>query len=242
MTDWDRMFDELYLRAYAARQPPEEAEAQAEAVARLVGLEPAADVLDCPCGYGRHSVPLARAGHRVVGADRSEALLAEARRRGGGEWPKWVHADYRELPFPDASFDCALNLFSSLGYWGEEGDEKALAEFRRVLRPGGALVVETMHRDRLIARFLPESWEELPGDGLLLERRSFDPAEGMVETELTLIEADGGRRSIAYRLRTYTATELARLARVAGFGELDLYGDLEGAPFAVDSRLVLVAR
>ena len=142
MSDWDTLFDDLYLRTYASLQKPEDAEAQAEAVARLAGLEPGANVLDCPCGYGRHTIPLARAGYHVVGADRSEVLLEEARRRAGeAEWPKWVRADYRELPFEDASFDCCLNLFSSLGYWGEEGDRQARGEFRRVLRPGGSLVV-----------------------------------------------------------------------------------------------------
>jgi ubiquinone/menaquinone biosynthesis C-methylase UbiE len=56
-------------------------------------------------------VALASAGYRVVGVDRSEVLLEEARRRAGGErWPKLVHADYRQLPFGDESFDAALNL------------------------------------------------------------------------------------------------------------------------------------
>ena len=48
-------------------------------------------MLDAPCGFGRHSIPLARAGYRVTGADRSQPLIDEARRRSGGErWPKWV--------------------------------------------------------------------------------------------------------------------------------------------------------
>src|ERR671934_2017143 len=62
--------------------------------------------LEAPNGYGRHSIPLARAGYRVVGADRSSGLLAEARRGAGeGEWPRWVQADHRDLPFEDGSFD-----------------------------------------------------------------------------------------------------------------------------------------
>ncbi len=36
-------------------------------------------------------------------------------------------ADYRELPFRDASFDAAMNLFSSLGYLGDEEDTRVLA-------------------------------------------------------------------------------------------------------------------
>src|SRR5262249_53919574 len=112
-TDWDRMFDEVYLRTYAQLIPAANAPRDAQPVVELVGLEPGADLLDCPCGYGRHSIEFARLGLLVVGADRSEVLLAEAMRRAGdGAGPRWVHADYRELPFEDASFDCVTNLFS----------------------------------------------------------------------------------------------------------------------------------
>ena len=60
--DWDRLFDELYLRTYAALERGGDPEAEALAAARLAKVEPGADLLDCPCGYGRHSIPLARAG------------------------------------------------------------------------------------------------------------------------------------------------------------------------------------
>src|ERR671936_834465 len=72
---------DFYLRAYGddAGQAQE-----ALAAARLAGCPEAGDLLDVPCGFGRHSVPLARAGYRVVGVDRAEPLLAEARRRAGG--------------------------------------------------------------------------------------------------------------------------------------------------------------
>ena len=244
MTDWDRMFDEVYLRTYGqALVDPAAAAPQAAGVARLVGLAPSADVLDCPCGYGRHSIEFARLGLHVVGADRSEVLLAEAKRRADvGEWPRFVQADYRELPFEDASFDCVTNLFSSLGYWGDDDDRRAIAEFRRVLRPGGSLVVETMHRDMLMAIFRPKSWEDLPGGALLIEERAFDHERGVIVVRHELVEGDGTRITAPYELRVYTATELIAFVRAAGFEEVACHGDFEGAPLSRDTRLVLVAR
>lgn len=239
---WDAIFSDFYLRAYVDRERQDEAEAQALAAARLAALPDGGDVIDVPCGFGRHTVALARAGYRAVGVDRAEPLLAEARRRAGGErWPKLVRADYRELPLPDASFDAAVNLFTSLGYLGDEQDARVLSEIGRVLRPGGRLVIETSHRDLLVRRFTEQDWR-LVGEGrLLLEQRTFDPASGVAQTTQTLIDSTGERDSRTFSLRVYTATELVAMLTRAGFAEARCYGDLEGAPFATDTRLVIVA-
>jgi ubiquinone/menaquinone biosynthesis C-methylase UbiE len=240
---WDAFFSEFYLRAYREDERSAAAEGQALAAARLTGAPEGAEVLDVPCGFGRHSLPLSRAGYRVVGVDRAQSLLDEAQRRAGGErWPKFVRADYRELPFADESFDAAVNLFSSLGYLGDEEDTRALAEIRRVLRSDARLVIEIMHRDRLVRGFQESSWQMLGEGRLLLEQRTFDPAAGVAQTTQTLIEAGGERDSRTFSLRVYTATELLAMLTAAGFAEARCLGDLEGAPFAPDSRLVVVAR
>lgn len=242
--EWDDLFDRFYLRTYARLQESVDSEGQALAAAALAGAKPGGELLDAPCGYGRHSIPLARAGYRVTGADRSAVLLEEAKRRAGaGKWPRWVQADHRDLPFGDASFDTALNLFSSLGYRGEDGDRETLAQFRRVLRRGGTLVVETAHRDALMHRFAPRSWDPLPGGGVVLEERRFDHVVGEIETTHTLVSTAGEQESFTYRLRVYTVTELIRLLEGAGFTDVEAYGGLDGGELSeLTWRLVLVAR
>jgi len=243
VTDWDRLFDELYLKTYGAAQRDEDAEPLALGAVRLAGSEPPADVLDAACGYGRHSRVLAEAGYRVVGLDRSPVLLAEARRRSGdAEWPRWVEGDYRELPFAAESFDVVVNLFTSFGFFGEEGDFQALTEFRRVLRPGRALVMEIMHRDRLMSIFQERGSQELPDGAVLFEQRAFDSAKGMIEVVHTYRPKEGEATAAVYRLRVYTPGELGRMARAAGFADVELYGDPEGGPLSRESRLVVVAR
>jgi SAM-dependent methyltransferase len=236
---WDAFFSDFYLRAYA---DDGQGDAQALAAVRLAGCPGGGDVLDVPCGFGRHSLPLARADYRVVGVDRSETLLGEAGRRAGGErWPKLVRADYRDLPFADESFDTALNLFTSLGYLGDEQDVKVLGEIRRVLRPGGRLVIETMHRDLLVRRFHDQDWRLLGQGRLLLEQRTFDAASGLVQTTQTLIDTSGDRDSHSFSVRVYSATELVAMLSRAGFEDARCHGDLDGSPFATDTRLVIVA-
>lgn len=239
---WDAFFSDFYLRAYANVEREAVAAEQALAAARLAACREGGDLLDVPCGFGRHAIPLAAAGYRVVGVDRSQVLLDEARARAGGErWPKLVRADYRELPFPEASFDAAVNLFSSLGYLGDEEDTRVLAEIGRVLRPGGRLVIEIMHRDLLVRTFREQDWN-LVGEGrLLLEHRTFDPAAGVAQVTQTLIDGSGERESRPFSVRVYTATELVAMLRRAGFSDARCYGDFDARPFDTGSRLVLAA-
>jgi SAM-dependent methyltransferase len=96
--------------------------------------------LDAACGTGRFAEFLAARGHRVIGVDSSPDMLAHARRRvPDGEFHV---AELDRLPLPDDSVDiivCALALVHVPRL------EPVLAEFARVLRPGGDLVISDIH-------------------------------------------------------------------------------------------------
>jgi SAM-dependent methyltransferase len=240
---WDRFFDQHYLRTYAPRQPDQSARQEVLSAMRLARAEPGAQVLDLPCGFGRHSVPLARAGYLVTGMDRSAALLAEAcRRRGQEQGPNLVRADYRAVPARGSTFDVVLNLFTALGYLGDAGDLSVLEEFCRVLRPGGWLVIETLHRDALARRYESLGVDMLPDAAYLVEERSFDLAGGVMEATHTLLVPGKEADSRSFRMRVYTATELIGMVERAGFVDVSFFGDLQGAPLSLESRLTLVAR
>ncbi len=131
-------------------------------------------------------------GYHVVGLDRSVTQLDEARRRrGAANGPRLVRADYREIPLATGAFDGALSRLSSLGYAGDAADGAVLAEIRRVLRPGGRLVIETNHRDRLPPRSPLREWYPLPDGAFLLTESRVDRVGGTVEFAHTYLPGGG---------------------------------------------------
>ena len=244
MGTWDSVFDDTYLQTYMPTVDPDRTRAEALGAVSLAELEPRAEILDCPTGFGRHALVLAGEGYRVTGLDRSPELLAEAeRRRGDAEWPRFVRGDYREVPFEDASFDAVLNLFSSLGYLGRDGDVGVLREFRRVLRPGCSLVVESAHRDAFARSSARRTWDRLPDGSLYLEERSVDWSAGTIDTYRLIVSPSNERVERPYVLHFDSAKEWAEMLREAGFVEVDVFGAWDGVtPISPDVwRLVIRA-
>ena len=111
-----------------------------------------------------------------------------------------------------------------------------------MLRPGARLVLELMHRDRLVREFHEQDWRGIGEGRLLLEQRTFDAAAGVAQVTQTLVDGAGGRESRSYSIRVYTATELLAMLAAAGFASARCHGDLEGGAFGgADTRLVVVA-
>jgi SAM-dependent methyltransferase len=95
------------------------------------------EILDIACGTGHGSALLSEGG-KVTGVDRDrEALaIAQSRVRGG----RFVMAKCPPIPLPDKAFDTVVSL-ETLEHIAE--DEAFVAEIRRVLRSGGALILST---------------------------------------------------------------------------------------------------
>ncbi|WP_258905862.1 class I SAM-dependent methyltransferase [Actinokineospora sp. UTMC 2448] len=115
----------------------------------LDGL-PAGDALDAACGTGRYARLLVERGHRVVGVDSSPEMLDKARERVPGA--EFLVGDLRELPVGDASTDLVVSGLA-LAHAPDLGP--VFAEFARVLRPGGNVVIADMHPDAIARGSIP---------------------------------------------------------------------------------------
>ncbi len=110
-------------------------------------------VIEVGAGTGRLTRLLLEAGAEVIATERSPAMLAVARRRLAAHEPRvrWYEADARTLPLADAAADAAVAgwVFGHLRHWLPQGWRaqigQALAELRRVVVPGGpVLIIETL--------------------------------------------------------------------------------------------------
>jgi SAM-dependent methyltransferase len=113
-------------------------------VERALELGRGANLLDVPCGEGRHAIALARAGHRVCGVDLTPAMLDRARAaaRSAGVAVEWRLADMRALP-PLGPFDGAFCLGNSFPDVDRGGARRFLRGVGAALRPGGRLLLHT---------------------------------------------------------------------------------------------------
>ncbi len=232
---WGELFDFIF--------PPEHLALGADVAARvhaLLDLPPGADVIDLGCGPGRVCIPLARMGHRVTGVDVQRGYLARAHAWADRES---VRVDLRQADVArldlEAAFDAAISVFTSFGYFADPADDgRALACARRALRPGGRFLLETAHRDGVV-RTMHTRDLRAPDGRRCLEEPRFDPVAGVLETRWTVAGA-GGTRTFTSRMRPYTATELGRMLRAAGFADVTFFGSLHGGSPSLDSFTIVV--
>ncbi len=165
----------------------------------------------------------------MVGVDATPAQIALAEQHHPG--PDYRVGDMRTPP--DGPFDAVLNLFSSFGYFDDPADDVAcLQAWHDVLRPGGVLVLELMHRDAL-ARLWGQDHEPAIRHELLT-------TDWVTGRHTSTVELGGQRR--VFRTRIYTVTELVRLCTEVGFVDIEVFGALDGTPFDPSTRLVVCAR
>jgi D-alanine-D-alanine ligase len=220
---WRRVFNELYLKTDGdVVENDANTMREVDAVQRTLALRPGDHVLDLCCGQGRHTLELARRGMRnVVGVDQSSYLIsvADARARAGGHEVAFHEADARDLPSGEASFDAVLLMGNSFGYFHDVGDDvQVLREIRRVLRPGGALVMDLSDGDWLREHFEPRSWEWIDDRLFVCRERSLSgDRTRLVCREIVADVRAGVVADEFYAMRLYTRRTLFQALGMAGF-------------------------
>jgi len=210
---------------------------------RQLASEHSGPVLELGCGTGRIAMPLLKAGATLVGIDRSEAMLARARRRAKRarltRRALFVRADIRDLPLGDRQFDLVMAPYGILQSLTRDRDlDATLASVARVLRRGGLFGID-------LVPDLPR-WSEYERKVSLRGRRNAASSLTLVESvrqdrrrKLTIfdqeyIERRGRTRRVhrfALTFRTLSVPAMVARLEAAGFSIHAILGDYQGRPW-----------
>ncbi|MDL1894189.1 class I SAM-dependent methyltransferase [Sphingobacteriales bacterium CHB3] len=137
-------------------------------------------ILDLGCGTGGHAIPLAERGYHVIGVDRSEAMLAEARTKGNRMSSDFVQADISNIRM-DKTFDAVIAMFAVMSYMTtNEGLMGAIRTARHHLRPGGLFFFD--------AWFGPAVLTQRPSDRYKIMENDGDRIVRFVHPEMNLLK------------------------------------------------------
>lgn len=236
-------FSRLYPLLYAHRDDGS-ARREVEGLLGVLDL-PGEDalVLDACCGAGRHTSVFAELGYRVVGYDLSPVLLEKAADRKTLTG-RLARADMRSLPF-DSAFDLVTCLFTSFGYFEDDREnERALEELIRVLKPGGKVVIDHIHKARLEKTLVPR--DTCTKNGLeFIQSRRFEGNRIVKEIETFPKKGEGEngeRLNLRESVRLYTPSEFEVLLRRYGCNEVSFHGGFAGEPLGPESdRMIVIA-
>lgn len=222
---------------------PERTAAEVDFVIEELNLSPGSRLLDVGCGFGRHSLELARRGYQVLGIDPSPTMIAAASRRAGDIFSS-SRLSFRcqkgEAFSTDQPFDAAIALFTTLGQISESGNNEALVgNVYEALRPGGRFLVEAPQRDAAVAN-LKEHDRFGGGERYTEVTRQFD-SHSQIWMESFRVVSGGEEDIFLLQYRLYSWSELEALLMRAGFQKLQGFSGYDGRPRTDDSPFMLVS-
>ena len=145
-TDSDKVFAGSIPKLYETHLVPLIFEPYAADIAKRLSSRPLSRLLEVAAGTGVVTRALASAlpeSVSIVATDLNQAMLDQASAVGTKRSVEWRQADAMQLPFEDGTFDAVVCQFGVMFF---PDKTKALAEARRVLRPGGVLVFNVWDR------------------------------------------------------------------------------------------------
>ncbi len=235
---WETFRDYMFNPARIEHTPVE-----VDYLLALLNLRERGQILDLCCGIGRHSLELARRGLAVTAVDRTEAYLERARSSAAREGLtiEFVKSDMREFVRAN-SFDGAINLFTSFGYFDDPADDlKVARHVCESLRPGARFVIDVNGKEVIAAKFRERDWSRRDDGTIVMEERRVLEGWSKIESRwIRLRETE--RRESTVLVRLYSGVEIAAMLKQAGFREVATFGSLAGTPYDNRAeRLVAVA-
>ncbi len=217
-------FTDAYLDVYSHRDESSAAR-EARGTLNLLRFDGGQGrLLDLCSGAGRHARAFKLLRCQVTCLDLSPELV----RRSAALGLPTVRADMRALPLADQSFGAVACLFSSFGYFDDEADHlRVLREVRRVLRPGGGVLLDLMDPETVRFKLRQQDVQQNEGRTLEIERCLADGGRRVVK-QIRMIRDGSATLSWHESVRLFRRDEVEALAVRAGLRLEGTWGDFDG--------------
>lgn len=216
--DSDSPFASLYEEEF--NLPVERTLEEVSSVEKLIrSMNEKPCVLDLAGGFGRIGSLLIQRGlvKSLTNLDLNRNLLKVAKTFG---IMNVVEGDMRYLGFMDDTFDLTLLMFTSFGYFAApEDDLKVLQEAKRVLRPGGMLLVDLPNYDRILTDFRSERELLLPDRSKIIYKKALVD-DFLIETRTRIFSDMNQVQMCPIRLRIYNQESAKDICWQAGFSNV----------------------
>lgn len=243
--DWnDHFHGEKYLDLHLPLLTEYVNNADVDFILDVLNLTEGSEILDLPCGFGRHSNILSEKGYKVTGIDFKEHFieLAKKNRDEKGLNTNFIVGDMRSLDFEN-KFDAVINFFTSFGYFNDNENFETIKGISKSLKIGGKLIIDTINREWAInmARENGLIWLLYPDNKVFLANNRFDILNGRWISEQIIVE-NGESFEQEQNIRLYSYTEFSFLLNVVGLRIIESYGDMDKAPYNIKSKnMILIA-
>ncbi len=217
-----------------------EASKQVEFIEESIPLKSEQKILDLACGYGRHSILLAKKKHFVTGYDLSVDYIGQAKQEAKEAKidATFCRMDMRSLSIFE-EFDVVLSLSTSLSFYNEEVNKDIFRRIYRALKPGGVFFLDQGNISWAISMDGKHGTSKLPDGRVHHFRLNFD-AKKSVLSKRSILEDKEGREESGWDIRYYSFPELDLILKDIGFSIAQTYGDYDSSPYRISSRRVIL--
>lgn len=236
-------FQGLYKEVWRKEIPNGLTEAEVDFIEEIANLKKGNTVLDLMCGYGRHTLELARRGYGVTAIDNSEEYIAEIETFAVDEKLPIItlQGDISSIKFT-GTYDAVINMGNSFSFFNAQAVEILLQKIYSCLNPGGIFIINSwMIGEIAIKHFQERSWHYI-GDYKFFSESQFLFHPTRIESNHTILAASGEMETLKGIDYIFSFAELETMLNRTGFKMNEIYSTPRKRKYNFgDSRAYIVA-
>jgi cyclopropane fatty-acyl-phospholipid synthase-like methyltransferase len=242
-TNWYKtFFTGLALDFWAKAMKPEYTDAEIKFIKEIVTIPAEGNILDAPCGFGRHSIALAKEGFKVTGIDIAEEYIKTLNKDiDATKLPVTaIHADVLEYEFSE-DYDLAVCLGNSFSYFTYDVLFRFAEKVYAALKKDGFFVVQTgALAESILPAIVTKDWMEFD-DLLFLTERTYHAENSVLQSDYRIMYKGEIENKTAFHY-IFTLGQIRRLLFEAGFRTIEQYGSFDKMAYKLgDKQAYIVA-